>query len=114
MFDIKRFRKERKMTQAEFASQLGYSRTAVSNMETGNHSVSDNFMNTIEDVFGVDLKEFKSYNKKTLVNESGAPNYKIVDWREKYYNLMEEHYELMKELKILNEKVKTYKQESPE
>jgi transcriptional regulator with XRE-family HTH domain len=114
MFDIKRFRKERKMTQAEFADQLGYSRTAVSNMETGNHSVSDKFLDKIEEVFGVDLTEFKSYIKKSLVNESNGTNYKIVNWREKYYTLMDEYYELLREVKALNEKMKENKEVAPE
>lgn len=114
MFDIKRFRKERKMTQAEFANKLDYSRTAVSNMETGNHSISDNFLDKIEEVFGVDLMEFKSYIKKSLVNESAGSNYKIVNWREKYYTLMDEYYELLREVKVLNEKMKENKHVSPE
>jgi len=94
------------MTQGEFADHVGYSRTAVSNMESGNYSVTDNFLNKVEEVFGIDLAEFKSYNRKAVVNEQSVSGEYNVDWKDKYYSLMEEHLALLKEIKAQTDREK--------
>lgn len=98
MFDVKKFRKERGLTQNDFSKQLGYARTTVANIEAGNQPVNDNFLDKITQVFAVNVEEFKSYNQKkqkeSSVTQDSGTDYLLI-WREKYIALLEEHNSLL-------------------
>lgn len=98
MFDVKKFRKERGLTQNDFSKQLGYARTTVANIEAGNQPVNDNFLDKITQVFAVNVEEFKSYNQKkqkeSSVTQDSGTDYLLI-WQEKYIALLEEHNSLL-------------------
>ena len=98
MFDVKKFRKERGLTQNDFSKQLGYARTTIANIEAGNQPVNDNFLDKITQVFAVNVEEFKSYNQKkpkeSSTTQDSGTDYLLI-WREKYIALLEEHNSLL-------------------
>jgi transcriptional regulator with XRE-family HTH domain len=98
MFDVKKFRKQKGLTQNDFSKQLGYARTTIANIEAGNQPVNDNFLDKITQVFGINVEEFKSYNQKkpkesSATQDSGTDYLQI--WQEKYIALLEEHNSLL-------------------
>lgn len=89
MFDLRKFRKENKLTMVQLGEKLGYSHSYISNIETGKLNVSDNILDKLTEVFGINTEHFKSYNEILEVKEA-AGEYKT-NWKERYYNLLEKY-----------------------
>lgn len=73
--DIKLYRlKELKITQEQFADALGISRSFVAKVESGHQTPSDNFLEKLKDVYGVDVDHMLSYHTKTKTKPSKTEN----------------------------------------
>jgi transcriptional regulator with XRE-family HTH domain len=105
MFDLRRFRKENRLTQTELGKRIGYTHAYISNIENGKEDLSDNFLGKIEEAFSVDLTEYKSYNKKPVLGAIGAEY--GTDWKVKYYDLLEKYTSLLEENKAYQTKEKS-------
>lgn len=103
-FDLKRFRKEKKLTQDELGVMVGYSRASLSNFESGRQQITDTFLDKLHEVFGIDVEEFKSYNRVSIVNDDEEP-YTKVYWKTKYYNLLEKYNACLEEKDALSRKL---------
>lgn len=89
MFDLKQFRKLRRLSQIQFSDKTGYNQGYISNIENGRELVSDKFLDKIEAVFDIDLSEYKSYNVETpVVSEPGAS---YIDYKAKYLEILEDY-----------------------
>lgn len=95
MIDIKKFRKEQKLTQVEFGKRIGYTHAYISNVENGKEPVTDNFLNKLHEVFGLEVEEYKSYNQRIEVDDPGE-EYRV-KWKEKYYELLEKYNRCLEE-----------------
>ncbi len=95
MIDIKKFRKEQKLTQVEFGKKIGYTHAYISNVENGKEPVTDNFLNKMHEVFGIEVEEYKSYNQKVAVSDPGK-EYNS-EWKERYYELLEKYNRCLEE-----------------
>jgi len=93
MIDTKKFRKENKLTQVEFGAKLGYTHAYISNIENHKEPVTDNFLNRLHEVFGLEVEEFKSYNQKQNTQEPEEEY--LTKWKEKFLSLQKRYYELM-------------------
>ena len=58
-FDLKKFRKEKKLTQDGLAAMVGYSRASLSNFESGRQTITDSFLDKLKEVFDLEVEEFK-------------------------------------------------------
>lgn len=86
-FDLKLFRKSKtKLSQEEFAKQIGFSKGTIGKIEAGYAPVTDNILDKIEEVFGVSLEEHKSYHHTRYKRPSGAAETNVVsEHPEQYY-----------------------------
>jgi len=103
-FDLKRFRKEKKLTQDGLAAMVGYSRASLSNFESGRQSITDTFLDKLHEVFGIEVEEHKSYNRVSTV-EDEEENYTKAYWKTKYYNLLEKYNACLEEKDALSRKL---------
>jgi transcriptional regulator with XRE-family HTH domain len=103
-FDLKRFRKEKKLTQGGLASLVGYSRASLSNFESGRQPITDSFFDKLNEVFGLEVEEYKSYNQVSIVNEDDE-TYTKAYWKTKYYNLLEKYNACLEEKDTLSRKL---------
>lgn len=65
MLNLKKIRNQLKINQKEFAEKLGFSRSAISNFESGNVPPSDNFLEKLHEVYGIEVEEYKTYNRQS-------------------------------------------------
>lgn len=100
-FDLKKFRKEKKLTQDGLAAMVGYSRASLSNFESGRQTITDSFLDKLKEVFDLEVEEFKSYNRVYQVNDEDE-NYTKAYWRAKYYNLLEKYNACLEEKDTLS------------
>lgn len=89
-FDLKRFRKEKKLTQDGLAALVGYSRASLSNFESGRQPITDSFLDKMKEVFDIEVEEYKSYNRISIAHEDDK-GYTKIYWKTKYYNLLEKY-----------------------
>lgn len=101
LFDTKKFRKERKLTQSEFSKLLGYQPSYISSIEKGNKPVSDNFLERIEQKFNIDLSQYKSWNQQANKDETPNTPDETIYWRNKYYELLERYNASLEEKEAL-------------
>lgn len=101
MFDLKKFRKERKLTQSEFSELLGYQASYISSIEKGNKPVSDNFLERVEQKFNVDLSQYKSWNQNSGITPNPTTPDETQYWRDKYYELLERYNASLEEKEAL-------------
>lgn len=101
MFDLKRFRKERKLSQIDLANKIGYSQSYLSRVEKGFEAVSDKLLESIEQHFSIDLSQYKSWY--TVPGTTPNPNTpdEIQYWRDKYYELLERYNGALEEKEAL-------------
>jgi len=111
MIDIRKFRKERKLTQVVFGNMLGYTHSYISNIENGKGPITDKFLDKLNEVFQVEVEEFKSYNGENGVTvvEEPAPEYSQLKieyeaLQRKYTRVLEENNELHARLQALMER----------
>lgn len=103
MIDIKKFRKEKQLTQVVFGKMMGYTHAYISNVENGKEPLTDNFLNKLHEVFDVEVEEFKSYNQKPVIDDPGEEYQPR--WKEKYYELLEKYNHCLEEKEALIRKV---------
>lgn len=103
-FDLKRFRKEKRLTQDGLATIVGYSRASLSNFESGRQPITDPFLDKLNEVFGIEVEEFKSYNRSSIVNED-RDEYTVDYWQTKYYTLLEKYNACLEEKDILSKRI---------
>lgn len=100
MIDIKKFRKQRSLTQVEFGKMLGYTHAYISNIENKKERVTDKFLEKLKEVFGIEVEDMKSYNRRTddeaLVYETRLKR-KFDELTVKYNDLQEELRRCMRE-----------------
>lgn len=80
IFDLKKFRKEKKLTQKELAERLGYVPSYITNIETGREKPSNNLLDRIEEVFGINLDEYRDYlqgNRQSNVINGDVSNSQV-------------------------------------
>lgn len=104
-FDLKRFRKEKKLTQDELGVMVNYSRASLSNFESGRQPITDTFLDKLHEVFGIEVEEFKSYNRVSIVNDDDDEPHTKAYWKAKYYNLLERYNACLEEKDVLNRKL---------
>ncbi|KAA5533431.1 helix-turn-helix transcriptional regulator [Taibaiella lutea] len=104
-FDLKRFRKEKRLTQDGLGAMVGYSRASLSNFESGRQPITDSFLDKLNEVFGIDVEEYKSYNRISIVNEDEDEEYTKTYWKTKYYNLLEKYNACLEEKDTLSRKL---------
>ena len=61
---LKQYRVGKKMTQAEFAKTLGYSRGQYARIENGEQDVTINFLQALEQAFGIGIIKAKELTKR--------------------------------------------------
>ncbi|WP_118973674.1 helix-turn-helix domain-containing protein [Taibaiella koreensis] len=103
MIDVKKFRKEKKLTQVAFGQLMGYTHAYISNVENKKEPVTDNFLDRLHEVFGIEVEEFKSYNQKPVIEDPGEEY--LPKWKEKYYELLEKYNHCLEEKEVLSKKV---------
>ncbi len=104
MIDIKKFRKQNKYTQIQFGEMLGYTHAYISNIENRKEPITDNFLDKLHEVFGMDVEEYKSYNREKVIHDPGI-EYRN-EWRDKYYELLEKYNHCLEEKEELLRKNK--------
>lgn len=104
MFDIKKFRKEQRLTQVQFGKMLGYTHAYISNVENGKEPITDNFLNKLHEIFNIEVEEYKSYNQKVSVDDPGEEY--LTKWKEKYYELLEKYNRCLEEKEELGKRPK--------
>ena len=62
--DVQKFRKEKKVTQEEFAEAIGVTRQTVISIEKGNYTPSVLLALRIAEYFGMSVNDIFSYKKK--------------------------------------------------
>jgi len=62
MFDLKRFRKERKISQTELADQLGVGQSFISQIERGKDPMPDTLIAKLADIYQIDNIENEDYS----------------------------------------------------
>lgn len=108
MLDIKKFRKQRRLTQVEFGKKLGYTHAYISNIENQKERITDKFLDKLRDVFNIDVEDMKSYNQ-LKVEDSHQKEY-VSALKEKYEVLTEKFNALQEELRqCMREKEELYK-----
>jgi len=111
LIDIRKFRKERKLTQVVFDKQLGYTHAYISNIEKGKEPITDNFLDKLHEAFGIDVEPYKSYNQKVTpeseLNDISDKEYlaklrlELEDMTRKYIEQIEKHNRCMEEKEAL-------------
>lgn len=102
MIDVKKFRKERKLTQVIFGKMMGYTHAYISNIENEKEPLTDKFLDKLHEVFGLEVEEFKSYNQKPVIHDT-LKEYET-EWREKYYELLVKYNHCLEEKSALGSK----------
>ena len=74
---IKDLRKARKMTQAEFASRLGVTKSAVSSYENGTRLPSYDVLIKIARIFRVSTDNLLGYSSKSVIDVTGLTQKQI-------------------------------------
>lgn len=71
-FDLKRFRKERNITQKEIARIANYPQGFISAMENGRNATPDAFIKLLSEVYGIaDLSSYIFEDKNVAYKERG-------------------------------------------
>lgn len=100
-FDLKTFRESKGYSkQKEFAALVNYKSTMISQMESGQKPVSDKLLLKIEEVFEINLDEYKKYDR----NKKGLYLKEIIDPL-KTLPHSKEHGELLGKSRQLSEKL---------
>lgn len=87
---------------------MNYTHAYISNVENGKEPITDNFLNKLHEVFQIEVEEFKSYNRKERVDDTGKEY--LTKWKERYYDLLEKYNRCLEERGDLIRK----ERESPE
>lgn len=58
MFDLKRFRKEKRLTQLELSDMLGYKQGSISNIERGSFDISPEALDILIEKFGDSVRNY--------------------------------------------------------
>lgn len=101
MFDLKKFRKERKLSQVDLANKIGYSQSYLSRVEKGSEAPSDKLLETLEQHFDVDLSQYKSWNQNLVTTPNPTTPDETQYWRDKYYELLERYNASLEEKEAL-------------
>lgn len=90
---IKRVRKDKGLTQEEFASALGCSTLQISFLETGRTNYSDKIVSKITSVFGVGSDWLLTGVGEMYGNQEEELDDELISW-------LKEHPEVIRELKV--------------
>ena len=108
MFDLKRFRKEHKISQTELAKLLGVVQSFISQVESGKDPMPESLISKLKEIFSIE--DISDYYKKGNESEDNIPtvvedNIPIeeeilteenIDYKGKYYGLLEKYADLSK------------------
>ena len=99
MFDLKRFRKEQKISQTELARLLGVGQSFISQVESGKDPIPESLILKLKEIFNVEnisdyyIKGNESEDNIPIVEEEILTEEKI-NYKDKYYGLLEKYAEL--------------------
>lgn len=82
MFDLKRFRKDKRLTQSTICDITGYSQSGISNIERGAFDISPEAMDALIKKFGEDVRNY-------IIDETNFPQTDIVNENELKHALQE-------------------------
>nr|WP_148707314.1 helix-turn-helix transcriptional regulator [Chitinophaga skermanii] len=85
---------EKNFKVVKFAEKMGISRRALYNMFERSNFDSE-LVQRVSDALGITPDEFLQTNPQNQVSEDGEPH--LIDWREKYYELLEIHTKILRE-----------------
>ncbi|MEG1950859.1 MAG: helix-turn-helix transcriptional regulator [Odoribacter sp.] len=72
MFDLKRFRKDKRLTQTVICEITGYSQGSISNIERGSFDISPEALDILVEKFGDDVRDY--INDEPLQNFNNISN----------------------------------------
>ena len=89
---LKAVRKDKKLTQAEFASAIGYSKLQICFIETGRNNTSDELIHKVVSVFGVNLGWLMTGEGEMYSDREDRVDDALISW-------LNSHPEVIKELR---------------
>lgn len=106
---IRKFYISMGLTQKEFAEKIGYSRSYISEIITGNRTLSEDFKIKFKNQFRIDIKELVTGNKPESVKNSMAhgstQKLPASDYTGEHWELVNKLLEIMRGKNIQNKKI---------